>query len=214
MSENHVVYWKTKPKINFLRVDLKPKQIVADLCLASAQRVFNETKSGLIKHSQFTLKYTRSLHLQLYIRKPVTPSIFKGLIADIKTCLAKLNFVKKEKVYSFQEIRVINVQASGKFSYFSQSIWKHLRLPEDVVCELGTDHTEPSVPVKLSDICSGQLFRFIVLTYVSGNILKINNTGSFTIVCQDLEKYERLLLLTFEIAKQAQAIKEKHGRTN
>ena len=187
--------------INFTRIDIIPNRLTADLCSGSARKVLGSALDGIVRYKYFTLKYTRSLYIQLYIRKPFDSDSFRRHSLIVRRCIKKLNSVKRSKVIGFDQIKIRNLQGSGKFSTFHHTYWQKINVPTEIVTEIGTDHTEPTLFIKQTDLIH-HTYRFVVLKYKDGNILKINNTGSFTLVTQNLEEYERLLYIVINIAKQ------------
>jgi len=171
--------------INTIRIDCYPEPRISDLCLGSCVSKFELKKSGYIQAIDYTIKYTRCLFLNFYIKNNFRKTL-KKLPIIIENVRTNFNKLKKTKVRQFS-IRIVNIQASGKFPVQINLQNINLTSLKNFELEVGQD-IEPPVPHRHENLIpSGLTYLTIVLN--KSNKLKIYNKGYFTIICTDCENF-------------------------
>ena len=199
------IQWIRKHRVNSLRIDFTPTPHANDLAFGEAQRLLGATKHGLIRSDRVTLKYTSSLHINCYLKPPYTKRRLKALYKLVRRVRKVCNHAKITPVRAFTSC-IKNIHGSGHLNaIFTPHLWSTIdvRCETSLQYEVGVEYTEPTVPVKsIEDIASYKHCRFVHLVYVAGSVLRINRSGSFTIIASSLEEYRHLLELVLCIAKQ------------
>jgi hypothetical protein len=157
-------------------------------------------KHGVIRERNYTNKYTRSLNINLWLKRPFD---LDTASRHVRVLRRKLNRCKKTPVSSFTEIKIVNVQGSGHIdSSINAEKWSKIELSNtSFYLEIGIDYNEPTSPISSFIELRGQQFRFINVCISRSDILRINNTGSFTVIAKTIEGYERLIDLLITIVR-------------
>ena len=175
-------------RINTIRIDCLPEPKVSDLCSGSCVKKFNLAKAGIIRSSEYTIKFTRNLFLNVYVKNNFL-KVLNNLPNIIENIRLNFNQFKKVKVQRYK-LKIVNIQASGSFpdTIDLQKISVDLRRNFEV--EVG-QNTEP--PIRLYfDEAIPQFLTYLTLIANESNKLKLYHNGYFTIIAKDCDAYVTL----------------------
>lgn len=178
-------------KLNSIRVDFKPDVRVSDLDLAHARRLFH-VHNSVIKRQYFTVKFTSTLHLQVWFKSDITSLSVRSHLKDVYKIYERLNNIKPTKVCVRTAKGIINLQASGRFDKKVElfSIAKQ-KLPEHYKLLATSGLAEPFMQVQ--SILKGDSVRFLQITRNYSSHLRICYSGNFTIIARNVVEYKELI---------------------
>ncbi len=181
-------------QINSVRIDFIPDIIVSDLDLARCKKFYSnqeEYRGYYIRTSDYTIRYTATLNLQVWL-KNVSGENIKKLYYVANAIRIDFNQFKKSAVTSFQEVKSTNIQGSGHLSSPNVNLYKISKdiLPSYCMIEAGDSVAEPAV--NISNL-NGQLFRYVRVVLQNNNVIRIVHSGAFTLICKSFEEYKLLL---------------------
>lgn len=179
-------------KINLVKVDCRPLEYVKDLCLASVANQFNLSQvRRCIYANDFTIRYTSSLFLQLFIFRNFL-NILDQLPAIIEVVRQNFNTFKRTKVSRFQTVTINNIQASGCLKQCDLTRFHTDNIPDDFKL-FATSDAQDYLPVpfvgKLPETA-----QIAVLSFAKGNIVRLSiKTSKYSVVCDSVDNFIRLI---------------------
>jgi hypothetical protein len=188
-------------RINSIRIDCAPlpHNKVGDLCLGSCTKAFKIDNSGYIRSYDYTIKYTRRLFLNFYIKKNFIKTL-RRLPRIIENVRTQFNQFKKTKVRSFK-IKLVNIQASGYLSKRIDLRNINTDIRKTFNIEIGR-HIEPSVPITFTEQIPAGLTYLSIISQTSK--LKVYHNGCITIVASNCEHFLTLVNLLDKIQNEDQ----------
>ena len=172
-------------RINTIRIDCTPEPKASDLCSGSCVNKFNLDKAGIIRSSEYTIKFTRNLFLNVYVKNNFKKTL-NSLPDIIENIRLNFNQFKIVKVQRFK-IRIVNIQASGSFPARIDFDKINTDLLRNFDVEVGRN-IEPPVPVFFGEKIPMSLTYLTLITNET-NKLKLYHNGYFTIIAKDCDAY-------------------------
>jgi hypothetical protein len=181
--------------INSIRIDFKPNVNVRDLNVGKVKQILGLRKHGIIKRKHYTIKYTHSLYLNVWVKQPFH---FDAVFKHVDILRRQLNAYKRTKVLYFTAINIVNVQGSGNLEFsLSKALLKRLDLttasPERISIEVVQDTDIPAVPIDNISKLAQYAFQSLLISINSSNFITVKQSGTFSIVTKDLKIYLTLL---------------------
>lgn len=185
-------------KINLLKIDCRPLEYAKDLCLASVANHFKLTQDRRsIFSNDFTIRYTSSLYLQLFIFSNFL-NILNELPSILEVVRQNFNSFKRTKVTRFQTVRINNIQASGFLRQCELSRLNTVNIPLDFNL-LATTDVHDYLPVQYT----GKLpdgAQIAVLSLAEGNIIRLRlSTLKYSVVADSVDNFLRIIQVWFNI---------------
>lgn len=167
-----------------------PKEIAADLDIAKARSILKLKKHGTVRLSYCTIKYTAKLVFTVNVTHPFD---FQSVITFLCILRQTLNTVKKTPVTAFSEIKICNIHGSGTYNSERNRLKDCISLPFGYQLQIGHHSHEPATPCNVNNIHGNFQYSFFNIVERSGsNLIKVNHTGSFTVIANSIEQYKNL----------------------
>ncbi len=93
--------------LKLIKVDFKPEPKISDLNLGAAYNYLG-TRKSVIRYKNFTVKFTRNLTFQVFIKKAFIQTL-RELPREIGRLARTLNVFKTERVRSYPKVSVNNI---------------------------------------------------------------------------------------------------------
>lgn len=179
--------------IGLIRMDFIPETRVKDVCLASVRNYLHIPKNScIIKHPDYTVRFTSSLCLSIFIKKRF--AIILSQLGSIVFQLRKiLNRFKSTPVKKFKIIRISNIQSTGYLSSGFYTTFNTSRISDE--CYAGNSN-EPPVRFYGSPPKESQYFT---VERSVGSHVKFCRNGYFSIISKNINDF---LYLVEYIQKQ------------
>lgn len=194
---------KLKYNINLIKIDCTPLEYKKDLCLARVANKFNLNQSSrsIFAHD-FTLRYTSSLFLQIFIFNN-----FHNILNEVPTIVESVrqnfNQFKRTKVSAFTSFKINNIQASGSIKTCNLSRLRKENIPTDCLLAAASDVRDYNpVPYRGEPPHTAQV---IVLYLGSGNVVRlIKSTLKYSVVCDSVENFLRLTTIWSSLCSETE----------
>lgn len=185
---------------NAIRIDIIPAERIYDLCLGKASTLL-KSKNGRIFTDTLTVKFSRCMYIQLYLKSNFDYTCITKLTEVILWLRIILNSCKKTPVTKFKDICIKNIHGSGCLSihYLDYQTVNYIKKEfNELDVEIGNNFSEPAIVV-CNALSAHVTFRYVRILVDSSNLIRINRKGNFTIIAQTIEKYKTLIDIIYRI---------------